>query len=59
MSMKPIPLLNVKMTTIVGILTIISKINTTSERLIAKHFFMCLYFSFNEQLKSCAQLSLA
>ena len=31
-----IPLLNVKMTTIVGILAIISKINTTSERLIAK-----------------------
>ena len=32
--------INVKMPTIVGILTFISMINTTSERLKAKNFFM-------------------
>ena len=37
--------------TIVGILTFISMINTTSEKII------CLYFSFYEQLKFRAQLS--
>ena len=47
----------VKMTTIVGILTFISRINTTSERLKATYFFICLYFSFYEQLKFRAQLS--
>ena len=50
-------LINVKMPTIVGILTFISMINTTYERLKATNFFVCLYFSFYEQLKVCAQLS--
>ena len=46
----------VKMTTIVGFLTFISMINTTSERLIAK-ISLRRYFSFYEQLKFRAQLS--
>ena len=50
-------LLNVKMPTIVGILTFISMINTTSERVNAKNFFSCRYFSFYEQLKFRTQLS--
>ena len=54
---KLILLINVKMPTIVGILTFISMINTTSERLKARYFFICRYFSFYEQLKFCAQLS--
>ena len=49
-------LINVKMPTIVGILTFISLINTTSERLKARNFFICRYFSFYEQLKFHAQL---
>ena len=47
------------MPTIVGILTFISMINTTSERLKARNFFICRYFSFYEQLKFRAQLSWA
>ena len=35
----------------------ISMINTTSERLKARHFFICRYFSLYEQLKFRAQLS--
>ena len=54
LSTKFILLINVKN---VGILTLISMINTTSERLKARHFFICLYFSFYEQLKFRAQLS--
>ena len=54
---KFILLINVKMQTIVGILTFMSMINTTSERLKARHFFICLYFSFYEQLKFRVQLS--
>ena len=50
-STKIILLINVKMPTIVGILTFISMINTTSERLKARNFFICQYFSFYEQLK--------
>ena len=50
---------HVKMPTIDGILTFISTMNTTSERLKARNFFICWYFSFNEQLKFCAQLSWA
>ena len=46
LSMKFILLLNVKMPTIVGILTFISKINTISEWLKARNFFICRYFSF-------------
>ena len=55
--MKFILLINVKMPTIVGILTFISKINTTSERLKARNSFICRYFSFYQQLKFHAQLS--
>ena len=40
LSMKFILLINVKMPTIVDILTFISMINTTSERLKARNFFM-------------------
>ena len=54
---KKIMLINVKMPTIVGILTFISKINTTSERLKARNFFICQYFNVYEQLKFCANLS--
>ena len=57
LSMKFILLINVKMPTVVGILTFISMINTTSERLRARKLFMCLYFSFSEQLKFHALLS--
>ena len=57
LSMKFILLINVKMPTIVGILTFISMINTTSERLKARNFFICRYLSFYELLKVRAQLS--
>ena len=40
------PAHKVRMPTIVGILTFISTINTTSERLIARNFFICPYSSF-------------
>ena len=55
LSTKFILLINVKMPTIVGILTVISMINTTSERLKARNFFTFQYFSFYEHLKFCAQ----
>ena len=42
------------MPTIVDILTFIRLINTTSERLKAREFFICQYFSFYEQLKFCS-----
>ena len=51
LSTKFILLINVKMPTIVGILTFMSMINTTSERLKARNFFIWQYFSFYEQLK--------
>ena len=54
---KFILLINVKMPTIVGILTFISMINTASERLKAMNFFICRYFGFYEQLKFRAQLN--
>ena len=57
LSLKFILLLNVKMPTIVGIVSFSSMINTISERLEAINFFICRYFSFYEQLKFCAQLS--
>ena len=47
------------MPTIVGILTFMSRLNSTSERLKARNFFICRYFSFYEQLKVSAQLSWA
>ena len=57
LSMKFIMLINVKMPTIVGILTFLSMINTTSERHTARNFFICRYCNFYEQLKFRAQLS--
>ena len=42
---------------IVGILTFISRINTVSESLKARNYFICRYLSFYEQLKFRAQLS--
>ena len=51
LSTKFILLMNVKMPTIVCILTFISMVNTTSVRLKARNFFICQYFSFYEQLK--------
>ena len=57
LSTKFILLINVKMQTIVGILTFISMINTTSERLKARNFFICRYLSFYGQLKFHAQFS--
>ena len=41
----------------VSILTFISMINTTCERLKARNFYICQYFSFYEQLKFGAKLS--
>ena len=48
---------NVKMPTIVGILTFISMVDTTSESLKAREVLIFQYFSFNEQLEFHAQLS--
>ena len=48
---------NLSPLTIVGILTFISMINTASERLNARNFFICRYFSFYEQLKFSVLLS--
>ena len=56
LSTKFILLINVKMPTIVGILTFISMIKT-SEKLKARTFFICQYFSFYKQLKFHTQLS--
>ena len=50
-------LINVKMPTIVGILTFISRVNTTSESFKARKIFIFLYFSFYKQLKFHALLS--
>ena len=47
------------MPTIVGILTFISKINTTSGSFKARNFFTLQHFSFYEQLLFHAQLSWA
>ena len=58
LSSKFIMLINVKkMPTIVGFLTFISMINTSSGRLKARNIFICRYLSFNEQLKFRAHLS--
>ena len=58
LSMKFILLINVKMPTIVGILTFISRINTTSECFKQrKKMLFFNYFYFFEQLKFCAHLS--
>ena len=67
--MKFIMLINVKMSTIVGILTFISKIvgiltfmsmiNSISESLNARKVFIIHHFSFYEQLEFHALFSLA
>ena len=46
-----------KLPTIDGILTFISLINTTSERLKSRNLFICRYFSFYEQLDFRAHFS--
>ena len=48
-------LINVKMPTIVSILTFISMINTTPESLKARKFIIFQHFNFYEQLKFHAQ----
>ena len=55
--MKFIMLIDVKMSTIVGILTFINMINISSKSLKARKVFIFKYFSLYEQLKVCAQLS--
>ena len=57
LSTKFFLLINDKMPTIVGILTFVSMINTPSEKLKARNFFICRYFSFYEQWKFHAWLS--
>ena len=52
------PLINVKMQTIVDILTFISKINITFVRLKARMSVFFSNFSFYEQLKFHARLSI-
>ena len=54
LSTKMILLINVKMPTVVGILTFISMINT-SDRLKAINVFICQYFTLYEPLKFHAQ----
>ena len=56
-STKLILLIHVKMPTIVGILTFISRINTTSESLKARKICVFQDSSFYEQLNFYAQLS--
>ena len=55
--LKFIMFINVKMPTIVGILTFISRINTTSERFRARKILFFHHFSFYEQSKFHAQFS--
>ena len=50
-------LINVKMPTIIGILTFITMVNTTSESSRERKIFIFHHFSFHEQLKFHAQLS--
>ena len=50
-------LINVKMPTIVGILTFISMINTSYESLKARNSYHFQHFSFYEDLKFHAQLN--
>ena len=57
LSMKFIMLINVEIATIVGILTFISMLNTTSESLKARKVFIFQQFSLCEQLKFHGQLS--
>ena len=57
--MEFIRLINFKMPTIVGILTFISMINTTSDSQKARKVYMFQHFSFHEQLKLYALVSVA
>ena len=57
MSTKFILLINIKMPTIAGILTFISMINATHERLKERNVFIYWYYSFYEQFKVRAHLS--
>ena len=59
LSMKFIMLINVKMPTIVGILTFISLIDTKFESLKSRNVFITIFqhFSFHKQFKFHAQLS--
>ena len=58
LSKKLILLINVKMPTIVGILTVISRINTASESIRVRKICIFQHFSLNEQLKFHVQLSI-
>ena len=57
LTMKFIILINVKLSTIVGILTFISMTNATSDSLKARKVFNFQHFSFYLQLKFHTQLS--
>ena len=57
LNMKFILLINVKMPTIVGILTFISRINVTSENFKARNIVIFQHFNFYELWKFHAQLS--
>ena len=59
LSMKFIMLINLKMPTTVGILTFMDMINTTSASSKARNTIIFQHFSYYEQLKFHAQLSLA
>ena len=54
LSMNFILLINVKMPTIFGILTLISMTNTTSERFKARKIFIFQHFCLHEQFKFLA-----
>ena len=55
--MEFVLLINVKMLTIVGILTFISRINTSYESFKARNTDLFQRFSFDEKLKLYTQLS--
>ena len=57
LSIKLIMLINVKMPTIVGILSFVSMIKTATENLKARNIFIFKHFCFYERLKFHAQLS--
>ena len=57
LSTKFILLINVKMPTIVGIFTFISRLNKTSESSKERQIIIFRHFSFYQQLKFRAQLS--
>ena len=57
--MKFILLINVKMPTIVGILTFISRINKTSDRSKARNLVIFQHFNFYKQWKLHAKMSCA